>query len=181
MDKMDNEREHISEDFLKVFLPNQKRILAYILYYVPNRVDADDVFQNTTSVLWKKFDQYTPGTDFVAWSCVVARFEIMSYFRQKRREGKLHFDEHLQDIIDAEVSTVNSQFDERLRALRECFKKLISAEVKVMKMRYEQDLPFARIAERLGISSPAAFKKVSKIHSRLIQCIRQRIAFGETL
>lgn len=177
--KIDNNGNNISEAFLEVYLSNQKRILSYILCFIPNRADADDVLQNTTSVLWKKFDQYTVGTDFLAWSTTIARFEIMSYYKKKKREGKIHFDEHLQKIIDHDSNTVSDQFDQRIEALRNCLKKLISAEVHIMKMRYEEDLSFARIADRLGVSSTAAFKKVSKIHGHLIQCIRQRMAFGE--
>lgn len=175
---MDKDEKDISDKFLNLFLPNRKRILAYILYYIPNRMDADDIFQNTTSVLWKKFDQYTLGTDFIAWSVAIARFEIMSYYKKKKRDGKIHFDKELQDIIDSDSKSVNSQFQERVEALQECLKKLITADIQLLEMRYEQDLPFARIADRLGVSSTAAFKKVSAIHSRLIQCIRQRIAFG---
>jgi RNA polymerase sigma-70 factor (ECF subfamily) len=173
--RMKNSEKDVSETFLEVFLPNQKRILSFILCYIPNRADADDVFQNTTSVLWKKFDQYTAGTDFIAWSTVIARYEVMSYYKKKKRDGKIHFDEQMQRIIDADMETVNSQFDNRIDALRKCLKKLISDEIQILKMRYEQDLSFAKIADRLSISSTAAFKKVSKIHSRLIQCIRQRV------
>ncbi len=176
---MNPKEKDVSEAFLRVFLPNQKRILSFILCYIPNRADADDVFQNTTSVLWKKFDRYTAGTDFIAWSTVIARFEIMSYYKKKKNDGLIHYDEQMQKIIDADTKTFNSQFDQRINALRKCFNKLISDEVQILRMRYEEDLSFARIADRLSVSSTAVFKKVSKIHSRLIQCIRQRMAYGE--
>jgi RNA polymerase sigma-70 factor (ECF subfamily) len=176
---MNNREKDVSEAFLKVFLPNQKRILSYILCYIPNRADADDVFQNTTTVLWKKFYQYTDGTDFLAWSTAIARFEIISCYKKKKRDGLLHFDEQTQQILDADMKSFSTQFDQRVDALRKCLKRLIADEVQILRMRYEEDLSFVRIANRLNISSTAAFKKVSKIHSRLIQCIRQRIALGE--
>ncbi len=53
MEQACREKRGASEAFLKVFLPNQNRILSFILCYVPNRMDAEDVFQNTTFVLWK--------------------------------------------------------------------------------------------------------------------------------
>ncbi|MEJ5260501.1 MAG: sigma-70 family RNA polymerase sigma factor [Anaerohalosphaeraceae bacterium] len=162
-------------------MPNQNRLLSFILCYIPNRADAEDVFQNTTFVLWKKFDQYKPGSDFLAWSIMIARFEILSYYKKKKSEGSIHFDEEMQKILDAEMKTFESRFEQRLDALRECLKKLITDELRLLKMRYEENLPLARIAERLSITSPAVFKRISKIHSRLIQCIRQRIAFGEAV
>ena len=45
------EKREKSDIFLKLLVPNQKRILAYILRYVPNRSDADDILQNQISVL----------------------------------------------------------------------------------------------------------------------------------
>ncbi|HOQ04817.1 MAG TPA: sigma-70 family RNA polymerase sigma factor [Anaerohalosphaeraceae bacterium] len=181
MDKNTVEKLDSSEAFLRVFLPNQNRILSFILCYIPNRTDAEDVFQNTTFVLWKKFDRYQPGSDFLAWSIMIARFEILSYYKKKKSEGGLYFDEEMQKILDAEMKAFDSRFEQRMDALRECLKKLISEEVRLLKMRYEENLPLARIAERLSITSAAVFKRISKIHSRLIQCIRQRIAFGEAV
>ncbi len=176
---MHNRNGEASDGFLDLLLPNQKRILAYVLCCIPNRADADDVFQNTVSVLWKKFDQYEPGTDFIAWSIAIARYETMTFFRKSKRNGKIHFDEDLQRIIESDSKTVNERFDDRIEALRKCLKKLTPNDVQVVKMRYEQELPFARIADRLGVSSTAAFKKISKIHSRLIRCIRLQVALGE--
>lgn len=181
MEQACREKRDASEAFLKVFLPNQNRLLTFILCYIPNRMDAEDVFQNTTFVLWKKFDQYQPGSDFLAWSMMIARFEILSYYKKKKREGGIHFDEDMQKILDAEMKAFDSRFEQRLDALRECLKKLISEQRRLLKMRYEENLPLARIAERLSITSAAVFKRISKVHSRLIQCVRQRIAFGETV
>lgn len=175
---MDNADKTTSDEFLNLLFPNQKRILAYVLYYIPNRTDADDVFQNIVSVLWKKFDQYQPGTDFIAWSIVIARYEIMQFFKKCKRDNKIHFDETLHEIFESDSKSVNDQFDERVEALRNCIKKLVFTDAQILKMRYEEDLTFAQIADRLALSSTAAFKKVSKIHSRLIQCIRQRITIG---
>ncbi len=173
---MDTDRKENSDKFLSLLLPNQKCILGYILTYVPNFADADDILQNTLSILWKKFDQYKPETDFVAWSLTTARFEIMNYFRKSKKEGKLHFDETLQMKIDEESASASRQFNHRMDTLRECIKKLTPGDLQLVKMRYEQEMPFTKIGQRLGISSPAALKKVSGIHGRLIRCIRLRMA-----
>lgn len=173
---MDPEKKENSDHFLSLLLPNQKGILGYILSYVPNFADADDIFQNTLSILWKKFDQYKPETDFVAWSLTTARFEIMNYYRKSKKEGKLHFDETLQTKIDEESATASRQFNHRMETLRECIKKLTPDDLQLVKMRYEQEMPFTKIGQRLGISSPAALKKVSGIHGRLIRCIRLKMA-----
>jgi RNA polymerase sigma-70 factor (ECF subfamily) len=76
---VDIDQNRNTDNFLSLLLPNQKQILAYIMTYVPNRSDADDILQNTLSILWKKFDRYEPGSDFLAYAVTIAKYEILSY------------------------------------------------------------------------------------------------------
>ncbi len=177
---MDIDKQENSDKFLSLLMPNQKRILGYILTYVPNYADADDILQNTLSILWKKFDQYSPDTNFVAYANKIAKYEIMNYFRKTNNSKKLHFDESLHEIIESESVSTSRLFGQRIDALKECFKHFTTEDKQLIKMRYEQDLSFSKIGGRLRISSPAALKKISNIHSRLIRCIRLRLAFEET-
>lgn len=165
-----------SDKFLSLLLPSQKRILGYILTYVPNYADADDILQNTLSILWKKFDQYEPQTEFLAYALTIARYEIMNYFRKTSKAGKFHLSENLQQIIEAESASTHQQFNHRVEALKECFTKLNPGEMHLVQMRYEQEMSFSKIGQRLGISPPAALKKLAGIHGRLIRCIRLRLA-----
>ena len=178
---MDNKTQDNSDKFLSLLLPSQKRILGYILAYVPNYADADDILQNTLSILWKKFDQYEPETDFLAYAFTVARYEIMNYFRKSNKAGKLHLGENLQHIIEAESASTHQLFNHRVEALKECFTKLTAGEMHLVQMRYEQEMSFSKIGQRLGVSPPAALKKLSIIHSRLIRCIRLRLASESAL
>ncbi|MCK4629078.1 MAG: hypothetical protein KAT56_08735, partial [Sedimentisphaerales bacterium] len=56
-----------TERFLKLLMANDKRIYAFILTLVPGRIDADDLMQETVTIMWRKFDDFEPGRDFVAW------------------------------------------------------------------------------------------------------------------
>ena len=44
------------------------QVLAYINALVLDWNDADDLFQETCLVLWQKFDEFRPGTNFLAWA-----------------------------------------------------------------------------------------------------------------
>lgn len=173
---MDTDNRDSSDKFLSLLLPNQKRILGYILTYVPNYADADDILQNTLSILWKKFDRYEPETDFLAYVLTIAKYEIMNYYRACGKSGKVHLGERLQQIIERESPSVSRHFNNRVEALKECIKKLTEGDVQLVQLRYEQEMSFSKIGQRLGISPPAALKKLSNIHSHLIRCIRLRLA-----
>lgn len=176
-----NENEVNSDKFISLLIPNQKRILGYILTHVPNYSDADDILQNTLSILWRKFDKFDPDTDFVAYANAIAKYEIMNFYRKKENAQKMHFDEKLHEIIEAETDSISNLFHQRKDAFQQCYKEISPKDKQLIKMRYEQDLPFSKMAKRLCISSPAVLKKIANIHGRIIRCIRLRMAFESTI
>jgi hypothetical protein len=53
MDKDDNIIDH--KYLISLLVPNQTRILAFILSLVPNISDAEDIYQEPVSTMWEKF------------------------------------------------------------------------------------------------------------------------------
>ena len=51
---------------------HQRQLARYIHTLVPHVQDAEDIFQETCEVICEKFDQFSPGTDFLAWACEIA-------------------------------------------------------------------------------------------------------------
>ncbi len=56
-DSMDSNNKK-TKIFLSLLMANQRRINSYILSVVPNFSDADDIMQETISVMWRKFDRF---------------------------------------------------------------------------------------------------------------------------
>src|SRR6266404_5220948 len=73
---------------------HQTQLFGYIYSLVRNLDDADDLFQQTSLVLWDKFDHFDPGKSFIAWACGVARFEVSNFLRSRSRQ-RLHFSDEL--------------------------------------------------------------------------------------
>jgi hypothetical protein len=80
-------------DFLKLFVRHEHEIYAYILALAPHVHDPDDLFQEGMTVMWRKFDQFKPGTNLAAWGIEVMRYElntpmekIASYLGVSRRQ-----------------------------------------------------------------------------------------------
>jgi len=48
--QMPEEKEQNQEQFLRLLMMNDKRIYAYILSFVPNAADADDIMQEASAV-----------------------------------------------------------------------------------------------------------------------------------
>ena len=104
---------------MRLILQSERRILGFIFALVPHLPDAEDLLQETCSVMWRKFDQFEPGTDFAAWGIAIAQYEVLEY-RRKERSKKVYFSDRLMQEI-AEVATqVSSQGDQRVEALQTC-------------------------------------------------------------
>lgn len=69
-DEMPNpSRAERADEFARLFGRHARQIYSYILTLIPHWVDAEDVFQETSTIIWEKFDQYKSGTNFRAWAC----------------------------------------------------------------------------------------------------------------
>jgi RNA polymerase sigma-70 factor (ECF subfamily) len=84
------------KEFLGRFLKAERRIFAYVYTLVPNRADAEDVFQEVSKVLWEKYDEWNPPDDFAAWACRVAYFKVNDYRRSRRRQRVIFSDDVLE-------------------------------------------------------------------------------------
>lgn len=169
-----------TEQFLHLLLLNQRRIFAFILSLVPNRSDADDILQETITVMWRKFGQYQMGTDFVAWGVTIAKYRILK-FRKDKGRSKVLFSEKTMELLQAESGGFFRMMDSRLDALRTCVKKLGDSDLKLVQMRYEEDLAIQKIADRFGRSVQAIYKSIARIHCALARCIRRTLAMEEML
>lgn len=164
-----------TERFLRLLTPIQGRIYAYILSQWPNRSDADDLMQETTAVIWKKFDSYEQGTDFLAWAITIAKYTVMSY-RKKHRKFPIQFNDEAMKALQDKSDAFFEKFDGRLSALQQCVKKLPQTDGKFLELRYEQEMSAQRIANRFDISPRAVYKTLSRIHDILIRCVRRSLA-----
>src|SRR4051812_23964504 len=74
------------ESFLRLWEAHRRRVFHFILALLPAVQDAEDVLQETSIVLWRKFGEFEPGTNFLSWAHKVAHFEVLRH----RRKGGRH-------------------------------------------------------------------------------------------
>lgn len=172
MEKQDKSTEH--KTFVGLLMPNQTRIQAFILTLVPNINDAEDIYQETVSLMWDKIDTFEEGTDFVAWAVTIAKYKILE-FRSKYVRSKVQFTDQTHTLLESVATSQVSAVNDRLDALKNCLQKLPEKERDLLKMRYELDLSFRKMSQRIGKTSPAIHRTMSIILSKLTLCIRQSL------
>lgn len=167
------------DDFIRLFLSNQRRIFTFILMFVPNRSDAEDLMQETASWMWKNFDIYKPGTNFGAWGVQVARYKILK-LHSRNKHSRVKFESDLVDLIDARSEKILDEISLKINALRKCLSGMDEQSRRLLYLRYEEGLAPQRLAQLINRPVQGLYKTMARIHKMLLRCVRQKLlAEGE--
>jgi len=162
---------------MRLFLQSERRILGFILSLVPHLADAEDLLQETCSIMWSKISEFEPGTDFTAWGISIARYRVLTY-RRKTASARVHFNEALMHQLAEEAVSVSEQNDVRLGALQTCLASLREKDREMIRLRYFDENSTKQTAEQLGRSLDSTYKALNRIHDSLLCCIRRSLAAG---
>lgn len=159
-------------DFNSLLDAHQQRLLAWLLAMTGELSEARDVLQQTNLVLWKKADQFVPGTSFTAWALRVAQFEVMSW-RQRRARERLVFDEALLDGMAEALDEADPREESRHRALDHCLPRLPERQQEVVKRRYLLGERVEDIGVALGLPANAISQLLWRARRNLLDCINR--------
>jgi RNA polymerase sigma-70 factor (ECF subfamily) len=161
-------------EFVTLWTSHAPKVYAYIFSLVYNFADADDVLQETSLVLLRKFHEFEPGTNFSAWACRIAYLEVLEFHRR----GRLleHLDEEVLERVHFELGRIADGADARTDALSECLKKLSEKDRRLVELRYQGNCATAIVANMIGRTVSAVHKALARIHESLLECIRRRLA-----
>ena len=163
-----------TREFLQLLTSSQRPLYAFIRAQVNSRTDADDLVQQTTAILWEKFDSFDPARSFIGWACGIAWREVLSHRRNARRR-RLELGDELAESIAAKLASASAEVDQRLDKLQECLAQLKSESRRLVELRYYQDESVGRIAARSGTSESTIFKTLAKIRQMLLDCVQRKL------
>ncbi|MCA9013773.1 MAG: RNA polymerase subunit sigma-70, partial [Planctomycetaceae bacterium] len=76
-----------TESFVQLLTAHQSVLYAYIRSLLPDIEAVQDVLQETNLVLWRRSEEFEAGTNFVAWACKVAYFQVLAFYRDHKRDS----------------------------------------------------------------------------------------------
>jgi RNA polymerase sigma-70 factor (ECF subfamily) len=164
--------------FLTLFSQHHRQIHAYLYGLLHNHHDADDVFQRTSLVLWEKFGEFQPGTNFVAWACRVAFFQVCNFLRTASRD-RLRFSDDLLNLMADERARHAGADDQRAEALTECIGRLSGRHRDLVRKAYDRDRPIRDLAGEMGQAVQTVYNQLNRIRQVLYDCVEQRLSRGE--
>ncbi len=167
-----------ADEFVRLFGLNARRVYSYIRTLLPHSADAEEVFQETNVVLWEKFDQFEPGTNFGAWACRIAHFKVLNLLQQRKRETSWLGGSLLEQIGEQAVEMA-SELNADHQALADCLDKLSEADRRLIHRRYSDSATVKRVALELGRSPATAYRALERIHEALFRCIERTRAMEQ--
>ena len=162
------------ELFVRLIGMHQYQVHRYVLSLVPNPHDAEDLYQQTNLFLWREFDRFEEGTNFVSWACAVAYHEVLAWRKRKSRERLVFSDDFLAAVSAALVSGAE-RIESRLQALSSCVQKLPEHHRELLELRYGERGRTEAIAKKLGRKADAVHRMLSRIRRALFNCINQKV------
>ena len=164
-----------ASQLMRLITEHQRRIFGYIYTLVPDRQDAQDILQETSVVICEKFDQFRPGTDFAAWACQIAYWEVRRA-RQKFARSKVIFNQEVVDAIAETAGELLPEMGARHEALAKCLQKLHPRDRELLLTRYEPGSGVEEAAQRSGRSLVAAYKALARLRKLLLDCVTNQLS-----
>lgn len=162
------------ESFVQLFVETEPALRSFILSQVGNWADMNEILQQTSLVLWRKFGQYEAGTHFRSWAFKIARFEILNHLKKQRR-SKLVFSNETLELLAVDEPEEEDYLEAHRHALAECLKKLKPEQRSLLRDCYEEGKTMKEVAQQQSRSLDALYKIMQRLRSSLLQCVERVI------
>lgn len=167
------------EQFVALFVRHEAAIHSFVLTLVPSMTDADEVLQEASMTMWRRFDQYQPGTSFRNWAFQVAKYTAFNFVRKQARD-RHRFSDKVMTLLAEQAEREQEDRESRRQVLQNCIAKLQEPEQAILAGVYREGATIKSFAELEGRSANAIGKQLARIRKSLLVCVRQTIRMEAT-
>ena len=162
---------------------NSRMLTAFIRSAVSDSALADDIWQETMLIAWRRLDDYDMSRPFAPWLRGIAHRTIQAKRRQSSRWVLVDDDEslaYLSSRFDELQRLQGDTLDEKLDALRDCVAHLPEQERLCIELRYVESMMPAELSQKLGTALETIKKRLVRGKQRLMQCMQGKLAALES-
>lgn len=164
----------MDDEFVLAMINCQRRLYAYVLSVVFDRDRAREIVQQTNLVLLQKKSDYQAGTNFGAWACRVAFYEVLADRRRRVRDRHL-FDDETLALVSSKAEKASAHADGRLEALEACLEELPSDQRDLIRTRYSPGGSVNSIAAEAKKTPAAISSLLYRVRNFLDDCMSRKL------
>ncbi len=165
-------------DFAKLLVQYQPKLRTYVRAVIFQEADVDEIVQETASKAFARFDQYDPSRPFDAWLITIARFEVMTFLKSRRRDRLVFSTETVNKLLQNLEDRHDRWSRYTLDSLERCMKRLEQPDRDLIRMRYAEGKLGKQIALLLTVSEATVCRRLSRVYGQLLACIRKSVNDG---
>ena len=154
----------------------QRSVFLCAMSLLGNAADAEEVVQECGLLMWKKFREFQPGTNFVGWACQIARYQALKLRAGRSRKPLLFSNEFLTMLAIPNNEESLARLESRRKAMAECMERLRAADRELLARRYRKGASTRNVAEELHRSVQGTRRSLQRIRENLAKCVRKKIA-----
>lgn len=161
-----------NELFVELLTLHQQRLYGFIYTLVLNPADAEDLLQQTSLVLWRKFHEFDPSKSFPAWACRIAHFQVLHYLREKRRSRVVFSDELIAQLAETRHRREETHLADPV-TLAGCMEELSEGDRKLIELCYSAKRNIKAAAAALDRPVTSVYMSLVRVRRLLMDCIRR--------
>ena len=151
---------------------HQQRLYGFIYTLVPNPADAEDLLQQTSLVLWQKFNEFDRNRSFPTWAFGIAHLLVLKHLRKKRRSRVVFSDELIARLAEVRHNEEETQLADPV-ALADCIEELSENDRKLIKLCYTAKHNIKAAAAAIGRPAASVYVSLVRVRRLLIDCLQR--------
>jgi len=156
---------------------NAEMLMTYLRAAVWNQPVAEDLFQETMLVAWRRLHEYDRTRPFGPWLRGIAGRLVMAHARKAKRDLML-CDDGVLEYLDQQVQRITQRsgdtWDDKIAALHDCVAALPEPHRQAIRLRYLEERTADCIAALLDVTHEAIKKRLQRARALLLTCLRRK-------
>ena len=166
-----------AEEVFEVLMrQNADHLMAFIRAMVRNNALADDVFQETFLVAWRRFDDFDRDRPFGPWLRGIAHRTALGLMRKTRKEFAV--DTAIVDVLESHAAGYErvsmSEESSAAEMLNDCVGRLPPRYREVIEVLYRGGRSISEVAEATDAGAEAVKKRLQRARRMIADCLRTK-------
>jgi RNA polymerase sigma-70 factor (ECF subfamily) len=161
---------------IQALMKARTRLSAAAWMVVRDTHAAEDLFQNLALKAMTREVSFESEAALLSWAFITARREGIDWLRRHQRET-VGLDLDILELLENEWLTAASfSPGAKMEALQDCLAAAPESARRLLTLRYFDGYDCEEVAREMGIALNAVYKRLSRLHESLRECIEGKLA-----